>query len=58
MFWKKKEVFWEERFQALADYNSEIWRGVLHTKEYDKSMEKLQSEYNKKSEEWFNKHPN
>lgn len=48
-FSKKKEVFWERRFSELAEYNSEIGRGIIHTQEFCDRMKTLQKEYNKKS---------
>jgi hypothetical protein len=54
-FSKKEEPFWEYRFQALADYNSEVGRGIMHEKNYRKAMEKLQCEYEAKMREWAKK---
>ena len=49
---KKKRVFhiinglneWEA--QSLAEYNSEVSRGLIHTYEYKKKMQKLHDIYN------------
>lgn len=49
---RKEETSWEEKFQPLADYNSEVGRGIVHTKNYDEEMKKLQEEYNKKVTDW------
>ena len=45
---KEKESFWENRFNDLATFNSEIGRGILHTKVHKEKMKLLQEEYNKK----------
>ncbi len=52
---KKEELFWEERFEVLATYNSEIGRGIVHTKKFDNAMAVLQNEYNKKMKAWADK---
>ena len=51
---KKKEFFWEDRYNLLANYNSECERGIVHTDKYSKEMEELQIEYNKKLKEYNN----
>lgn len=51
-FLKKEEPFWEERFQRLADYNSEVGRGIVHTEECSNAMKSLQNEYNDKMIKW------
>jgi len=37
------------KFEALAVYNSEVYRGIPHTPEYDAEMAELQAEY----DEWL-----
>jgi len=54
-WFKKKEFFWEERFQQLAEYNSEVGRGIVHTEKYDEIMAKMQKEYNEKKQKWIKK---
>ena len=44
----KRNDFWEERFSALAYFNDEIYRGLVHSQEYVERMKKLQEEYNNK----------
>lgn len=34
-----------QRFYALADFNGEVARGIVHTPEYVDRMKKLQAEY-------------
>jgi hypothetical protein len=36
----------DQRFNALADYNSERARGIMHTDEWKRQMSELQAEYN------------
>ena len=36
---------WDSKFDALATYNSEVMRGLVHTREYEKRMDELQKEY-------------
>jgi len=43
-----REVFWEERFNSLATYNSEVARGIVHTPEWIQKMADMQSDYNAK----------
>ena len=47
---KEKNVkgFWEERFNALAVFNAEMARGVMHTAEYTEKMRVMQQEYDAK----------
>jgi hypothetical protein len=33
-------------FEALAVYNAERWRGLVHTAEYDAAMARLQCRFN------------
>lgn len=44
--------FWDDRFNALATYNAEIGRGIVHTKEHDEKMRHLQKEYDAKVREY------
>jgi len=37
----------ETRFYALATFNAEVGRGLVHTPEYVKIMKQLQKEYDK-----------
>ena len=32
-------------FQELAEYNTRVLNGIIHDKEYQKRMQKLQKEY-------------
>lgn len=42
-----------DKFNALARYNGEKARGLVHTEEYQRRMEQLQEEYNEwLVEEW------
>lgn len=43
-----KNNFWEPRFEALATYNAEVARGIVHRIQYALKMEALQKEYNEK----------
>ena len=36
----------KKEFNELADYNTRVFKGIVHTKEYKKKMEKLQKEFN------------
>ena len=36
----------DDKFKRLADYNSEVSRGIVHTAEYDAAMAELQAEFN------------
>lgn len=40
-------MLWKKEYNLLATYNSEVARGIIHTKEYVEKMKKLQKEYNK-----------
>lgn len=42
------EDFWLPEFNALAQYNSEKARGIVHTPEYNKAMEIMQEKYNER----------
>ena len=44
----------DEKFHALARYNSEVARGIVHTPEWDERMRDLQSEWNAA---WSTEHP-
>ena len=39
------KLFWQVKYQTLATYNSECARGIVHTKEYDIKMSRIQQEY-------------
>lgn len=41
-FQKNKTVFWNDIFYPLIVYNSEVYRGILHTEEYKEKMNQLQ----------------
>jgi len=34
-----------DKFRALAEYNGEVARGIVHTEPYDYNMVKLQDEF-------------
>ena len=36
---------WDSKFDALATYNNEVRRGLVHTQEYEKRMDELQKEH-------------
>jgi len=42
------KILWDSKFDALAIYNSEIARGILHSPEWIIKMRDLQQEYNDK----------
>lgn len=42
------EEFWEQRFNELATYNSEVSRGLCHTPEWKERMAKMQADYHAK----------
>ena len=42
---------WDNKFTALAMYNAEISRGIVHTEEYCKKMAILQDEYDARIQE-------
>jgi hypothetical protein len=45
-----------ERFEVLARYNSERWRGVAHTPEWDALMARIQADYDRWiAQEWYPK---
>lgn len=46
-----KKIPWTQNDNRLATFNSEISRGLIHTKEYKDEMRILQKEYNKKIKE-------
>lgn len=37
--------FWDSKFDALATYNAEVARGIVHTEDYARRMMALQAEY-------------
>ena len=43
---------WEDRFEALAVYNAENARGIMHTEEYREKMKVMQDEYDRKLRDW------
>jgi len=45
--------YWEDRFNALAVFNSEKSMGIVHTEEYSKKMHEMQIDYDKKRREWL-----
>jgi len=51
----KKEKFWKPEYEALAQYNSEVNRGILHTSVWKKKMAEIQTEYNKRQREFAEK---
>lgn len=34
-----------DKFEALAQYNAEVWRGLVHTPEWSAQMAELQREF-------------
>jgi hypothetical protein len=36
---------WDNKFNVLATYNSEVYRGIVHNDDYRESMSILQAEY-------------
>ena len=42
------DKFWLPEFEALAQYNSEKSRGIMHSPEYSEAMKKLQEKYNER----------
>ena len=48
-----REEFWEQRFNALATYNSEVSRGLVHTPEYVRRMAVMQADYNAKIQRMY-----
>jgi len=43
--WKQPRMVWNDKFNALSVYNSEVARGIMHEKEYCEKMNALQIEY-------------
>ncbi len=39
---------WDDKFNKLAIYNSEVSRGIIHTEEFKAKMAVLQEEYNQR----------
>lgn len=37
----------DQKFRELADYNTRVYHGVVHTPEYDARMAKLQEEFDR-----------
>ncbi len=46
-------MIWENKFNALATYNSELSRGILHKEEYKRKMKDLQEEYDRKLKKFY-----
>ena len=44
----KPEPFWEQRFDELARYNSDVAHGLMHTPEHRARMKSMQADYNAK----------
>lgn len=44
---EQRELEFNLRWGGLAIYNSEVARGIVHTKEYDENMARIQEEYEK-----------
>lgn len=38
-------LVWRQNYDLLATYNSEVARGIVHTKEYSEKMMAIQKEY-------------
>jgi hypothetical protein len=51
----KMEDIWESKFSALAMFNAEKARGIMHTREYIERMRVMQDEYDKKLSAWQRK---
>lgn len=51
----KKEKFWKPKYDALAQYNAEVSRGISHTKEWKEKMAKLQADYDARMREFAKK---
>jgi hypothetical protein len=49
----KKVKFWEPRFRVLAEYNSEVARGIIHTEAWKQKMAVLQREYDEKTRVFY-----
>jgi len=46
-FYKKPNLpVWNHKFDALATYNAEVMRGIMHTEDYNRRMSVLKEEYN------------
>lgn len=43
----KTKKFDKDKFNKIATYNSEVCRGLLHTKKYSTEMRLIQIEYDK-----------
>jgi predicted small metal-binding protein len=50
--------FWDDKFNALATYNAEVSRGIVHTLEWKHNMRYLQAEYNNKLRAHYGIAPN
>ena len=44
--------FPQDRFRGLAEYNSEVARGLVHTAVYDAKMRTLQRQYDDLTRAW------
>ena len=51
-FSKKKDNFWKQEYEVLANYNSEVARGIKHTDDWNRRMSILQAEYNSRQKEF------
>lgn len=49
---KEKDDFWKPEYATLANYNSEVARGVKHTDDWNRRMSILQAEYNSRQKEF------
>ena len=49
---KKKEAFWLPEFEALAQYNAEVARGIAHRPDWQRRMAALQARYNERQREY------
>lgn len=45
LFQRKNKGVMPDKFNRLADYNSEVSRGIQHTETYGIAMKKLQKEF-------------
>ena len=44
---------WDKKFAPLAVYNDEIYKGIVHTHEYNERMKVLQKEYDARLRESY-----
>jgi len=38
-------TMWKPEYELLADYNSEVSRGIVHTEEWREKMEEIQKDF-------------